>query len=97
MWFCSSGLAPEPSSGTGLRVVNGLATVSIIPKKKIATMPMTANAAAPMRSPSATPRCTQKAYPASTNPQSTMLPSRAAQAAAMVNSSGVSRLWFSAT
>ncbi len=97
MWFCSSGLAPEPSNGTGLIVVNGLAAVSIIPKKNTATTPITARAAAPMRSPSMTLRRTHMAYPASTRPQSTMLPSSAAQAAAMVKKSGVDRVWLSAT
>ena len=91
MWFCRSGLAPSPSAGTSARVRKGLAALAISPKKNTATVPITARAAAPTRSRPPRRRNTQVVYPARISPQSTMLPSSAAQAPAMVKSSGVPR------
>src|SRR3970282_329263 len=82
--------AAHPMSRASTQTSNGLATVIIRPKNKMATNPMTATAAPPRRSEA--PACllaTTHVTTARTSPERIIEPSRAAQAVATSKGNGV--------
>src|SRR5690606_3216749 len=87
--------ARQRLAAASMHTSNGLATVSIKPKKKTPTRPITARAPAERASRRRSwSRHTSQVNVARTSPHSTIDPSSAAHAVATLNGKGVARAWL---